>query len=99
MPFDTAPFAPSYNRGIIVTPAVASASTTISGNSQTLCLTNLGANVCYVRLSDVATTASTADYPIPGGAQVTISKPREYGILAHISAAGTSLHIIPGEGF
>lgn len=99
MPFDTAPFAPSYNRGVIVTPGATSATVVLTGATQTLCFTNLGANVCYVRLSDVAITASTADYPIPGGAQVTISKPREYANLAYISAAGTSLHIIPGEGF
>lgn len=99
MPFDSSPFSPSYNRGVTVTPAAASASTTIGGATNTLCLTNLGANVCYVRLSDAATTASTADYPIPGGAQVVITKPRDYDIVAYISAAGTTLHILPGEGF
>lgn len=99
MPFETSPFSPSYGRGITVAPGAASASTDVAGNSQTLCLTNLGANVCYVRMSDVAVAATTADYPIPGGAQVTITKPREYDLLTHISAAGTTLHIIPGEGF
>ena len=99
MPFESSPFSPAYARGIIVLPGAASASATITGNSQTLCLTNLGANVCYIRMSDVAAPATTADYPIPGGAQVTITKPREYGLLTHISAAGTTLHIIPGEGF
>jgi len=99
MSFETSPFTPAYGRGVTVTPAAASASVTIGGNSQTLCLTNLGANVCYIRMSDVAVSATHSDYPIPGGAQVTITKPREYGLLTHVSAAGTTLHIIPGEGF
>lgn len=100
MAYNTSPFSPSYGNGTIVSPGAASANAAIPVKSQTLCLTNLGANVCYIRLSeDASATATTADYPLPGGAQVTITKPYDYNRIAHISASGTSLHILPGEGF
>lgn len=93
-------FGPSYTKGVTVAPGIASASTTIGAGSKTLCLTNLGTVVCYVRVSSVAASATTADYPVPAGAQVSISKPQDDGIVSYITAAGTaSLHIIPGEGF
>ncbi len=95
-----ATFAPSYTKGVTVAPGVASASTTIGAGSKSLCLTNLSTVVCYVRVSSVSASATTADYPVPAGAQVTISKPQDDGIVSYITAAGTSsLHIIPGEGF
>ena len=91
MPYNSAPFSPGYNRGVIVSPGAASATATVTGATQTVCLTNLGANVCYIRFGETA--------PVPGGAQVTITKPGDYSLMAHISAAGTSLHVMPGEGF
>ena len=100
MPYNSAPFSPGYNRGVIVSPGAASATATVTGATQTVCLTNLGANVCYIRFGETApVVATTADYPVPGGAQVTITKPGEYSLMAYISAGGTSLHVMPGEGF
>jgi hypothetical protein len=94
------PVSPSYTRGQTVNPAAASANVALSSSSKQLILTNLGANVCYVRLSDdAAAVATTADYPVPSGAQLVISKDERHTRLAHISAAGTTLHFIPGEGF
>lgn len=93
-------FAPSYTKGITVAPGTVSASSTIGAGSKSLCLTNLSTTVCYVRVSSVAATATAADYPVPAGAQVSISKPQDDGIVSYVTAAGTaSLHIIPGEGF
>lgn len=93
-------FAPSYTKGITVAPGIASASSIIGAGSKSLCLTNLSAVVCYVRVSSVAATATEADYPIPANAQVSISKPQDDSIVSYVTAAGTSsLHIIPGEGF
>lgn len=95
-----ATFAPSYTKGVTVAPGVASASSTIGLGSKTLCLTNLSTTVCYVRVSSVAALATIADYPVPAGAQVTISKPQDDSIVSYITAAGAaSLHILPGEGF
>ena len=95
------PFMPSFTQGQTVTPAAAAAAVTIRAEDDQVCLTNLGANVCYVRLTDSSSTAnaSTADYPVPPGAQVVITKGETISRLSHISAAGTTLHIITGNGW
>lgn len=94
-----APFCPAYTQGKTVSPAAAAASTTIGKGAKNLCLTNTGSNICYVRtgVSDIEATA--ADYPVPGGAQVVISKDEQHDTLSYISASGTTLHAIPGEGW
>ena len=92
-------FAPAYGQGITVSPAAASASSTIGVGSKSLTLTNLGAEVCYVRVGKAGIVATTADYPLLAGTQVSISKFQDDTTVAYISAVGTSLHIIPGEGW
>jgi hypothetical protein len=94
-----APFNPAYNSGQTVAPGAAAASISVNPVSKNVCLTNLGANVCYVRLSDVAISATVADYPVPPGMQVIITKQDGHSILSHISAAGTTLHVMTGEGW
>lgn len=92
-------FNPSYGKGQVLTPAVASAAVAIGAGEKTLCLTNSGANICYVRTGVAGVVASAADYLVPPGSQVTITKDQDHTHLATISAAGTTLHVIPGEGF
>lgn len=94
-----APFQPSYTLGQVVAPAAAAASITIGAGSKQLCLTNLGSNICYVRVGTGTIAATTADMAVPPGVQITISKAQDDSVLSHISALGTSLHVIPGEGF
>lgn len=94
-----APFNPSYTSGQIVAPAAAAASVSINAEAKSVCLSNLGGFVCYVRVSNAAVSATTADYPVMPGVQVVISKGDGENVLSHISAAGTSLHIMTGEGF
>lgn len=100
-----AAFAPHYTRGQTVTPGAAALSTIIGHSKKTLCLTNLGTSVVYVRsyrLADnpAGVAATIADYPVPAGAQVTISKPQDDDSLSYIAPSGSaSLHIISGEGF
>ena len=92
-------FNPAYGSGVTVAPGVVSASSTIASGNQSLCLTNLGSVVCYVRVTAAASTATAADYPVPVGAQVTISKSTGAVIVSYVTAAGTgSLHIMHGEG-
>lgn len=93
------PFAPAYGSGQTVAPAVASATVDINGFTNQLMLTNTGANICHIRISGDGVAATVADYPIPAGAQVVISKPQGPAKLSHISALGTTLHIMNGEGF
>lgn len=94
-----APFNPAYTSGQTVTPAAAAASINVNAVSKNVCLTNLGTNVCYVRLSDVAISATIADYPIPAGAQMVVTKQDGHFILSHISPSGTTLHVMTGEGW
>jgi hypothetical protein len=94
-----APVQPGYGTGQVLSPAAAAATATLKTGSKQLILTNLGANVCYVRVGQSVANASTADYPVPAGAQVVITKAQDDNQLSHISAVGTTLHVINGEGF
>jgi hypothetical protein len=94
-----APFQPAASSGVIVTPAAASAAVTIGLGNKNVCFTNLGANVCYVRCGLAGITASTADYPVLPNSQIVLGKDQDHNTVAHISASGTSLSILPGEGW
>ena len=95
------PFIPKYGAGVTVTPTTSSASSTIGLSNKTLMLTNLSTTVVsYVRLSLGASTATTADLPIPPSAQVKIGKDQDFDTVSYITASGSgSLHILPGEGW
>lgn len=94
-----APIQPAYTTGQIVTPAAGSATISIrKGNKQQI-LTNQGANVCYVRIGQGIGAATTADYPVPAGSQVVVTRADDDDQLSHISPLGTTLHIMNGEGF
>jgi hypothetical protein len=91
-------FNPAWGSGITVSPTSSSASAEIGGGNKTVVFTNTGTNVCYVRCGDSSVTATTADYPVVVGQQVAIGKFQDYTHVAYISAGGTDLHIIAGEG-
>jgi len=93
------PVNPHYGSGQVVTPAVGAASVPLNAVAKQVILTNLGAAVCYVRIGAGAQVATTADYPIPSGAQCVVTKADGHDTLSHISAAGTSLHVMDGEGW
>lgn len=94
----SSPFTPAYGSGQTVSPGAAAAAVTLNQGDQSVVLTNTGANICYVRISD-AGNATTADYPIVAGAQVCLTKGSDQQRLSHISATGTTLHIITGNGW
>jgi hypothetical protein len=93
------PVQPCYGSGQIVSPAATSATATLTPGSKQLILTNIGANTCNVRVGQSVAAATTADYPVPAGAQVVISKGQDDNQMSHISATGTTLHVMNGEGF
>lgn len=96
-----AAFAPHYGTNQVIAPAAASASITIGAGNRSLLIQNTGANIAYVRaykVSDGAVSATTADLAIPSGKQLVISKPPDFDTLAHISATGTTLNVMSGEG-
>jgi hypothetical protein len=94
-----APFHPNATRGQTVAPAAASAQITIGLGNKNVCFTNLGAAVCYVRTGAGAVVATTADYPVLPNSQIVLSKDDQHDSIAFISATGTTLHIICGEGW
>ena len=92
-------FTPHYNSGQSVT-AGASQQLTIDKNALSVCITNIGAtNTAYVRIGSDTFTASAADYPILPNTQKVISKPYGADKIAIYAAAGTTIHVIDGEGF
>lgn len=94
-----APFNPAYTQGQTVTAAAVAASVTVNKASKQITVTNLGSNIAYVRTGTGAIAASTADMPILPGTQVTLTKGDNQETFSYISAAGTTLHVIPGEGW
>jgi len=92
-------FNPTFGTGSIEAVTNSSATEDIETGVvvESLCLTNLGATVCYVRTGVDSATATTADYPVPGYAQVIIKKNPGHNKLAYITESGTtSLHVITG---
>ena len=91
-------FMPHYGAGQVVTPAAAAANATINKDDEYVMCSNIGTNVCYVEIGLTgAVTATTADMVIPAGQQVLIRKGKGMDQISHISATGTTLHIITGH--
>jgi hypothetical protein len=96
-----APFEPRRGTNQVVTPAAASASTTIDPVAKSVRFVNSGAAICHVRIGPtkaVAEPATTADMPILAGGSIVVQKGDGDNLVAYISAAGTTLHIQTGEG-
>lgn len=94
-----APIQPAYGSGQTVNPAAGANTAQLAPGSKQLILTNLGANPAYVRVGQGVANASAADYPVPAGAQVVITKAEADNQLSHVSPLGTTLHVMNGEGF
>jgi hypothetical protein len=93
-------FNPAYTKGVTVAPGTVSAASTVGVGSKSLCITNLGAVVVYVRVGGFGVVATAADYPVLPSVQLSISKDQDATHVAYVTASGTgSLHMIPGEGF
>lgn len=93
-----APFNPNRGANQVTTPGAASASVTIDAKAKSVRLVNSGANICHVRIGEGSQTATTADTPVLAGESFIVSKAEDEDTLAHISAAGTTLHVQTGEG-
>lgn len=93
-----APFQPQRGSNQVTTPGAASASVSIDPIAKSVRLVNSGANICHVRIGSGAQTATTADLPLRAGTEIVVSKGQGDDTLAHISAAGTTLHVQTGEG-
>ena len=93
-------FSPHYGGGQVVSATSTSAQATVAGSALGLRITNFdAANVAYVKVGSGTFTASTADYPIRPNSEIWVTKPYGADKVAYYSLAGSSLHIIEGEGF
>lgn len=98
------PFNPAYGSNQILSVGATSDAATIDAGrySKQVRIVNIGVNIAHVRLynaADGAQEATEADFPVPGGMSSTITKDQRHDTLAHISADGTTLHVMLGEGF
>jgi len=93
-------FSPGYGSGVIVTAGAASVTAELEGSTSTaLCITNSGTVIAYVRTGDPGAVASTADYPVLGGQQVSITINANHTHFAYIAPSGAPvLHVMRGEG-
>ena len=94
-----APFQPKYGSGQDVTAGAASASVSIGKGNKQIRIINTGNNPGHVRIGHGSQTASATDLRMQPGAVEVISKADDDDTLAHISALGTTLNIMLGEGW
>ena len=97
------PFFPHYGKNLVVTPAVASASSAISADDKQVRVVNSGASIGYFRTYNsfggtVAQSATTADCPVIASQAIIVSAGPNHDAIAYISAVGTTFNIMTGEG-
>lgn len=98
------PIAPSYGSGVISVLAAAGTASVNLPQTRQIIITNQGANPVYVRLgstmfSATVPAATTADYPVPPNAQVVITGGYDDTRVNLLSPAGTTVHVMGGEGW
>jgi len=96
------PFAPHYGSNQVLAAAAAASAVAISHQAKQMRVVNTGANKAYFRTYDSGSApipaASTADYCVPPGLAATVSK-IGHNAISVISAGGTTLEVMTGEGF
>jgi hypothetical protein len=96
------PFSPQYGSNQVVTAGASSAAKSINKDSKQVRVVNTGANKGYFRIYDSsngAQAATIADCPVVAGTAVTVTKGGNQDTIAYISASGTTLEVMTGEGF
>jgi len=93
------PFKPAFGTNQSVSPAASSARVALKNlDNRSLFLNNSGSNICYVRLGDSSVVATAADCPVIPGSYLFIERGLDTTSIAYISASGTTLDIMQGEG-
>ena len=95
------PFSPDYGCNVVLTAAALSANTPIKAQSSQLRIVNNGANIAYVRpyaSADGTVDATTADLAVAAGQSTTVTKSQAHDRLSYISALGTTLQVMTGQG-
>lgn len=100
---------PTYGSNVVLTAAATSAQSTLgpgAAANANLRVVNTGAAKGYFRTYNAADAvvtpalgvATTADVPVTAGLATTITKPKTHDSIAYISATGTTLEAMGGEG-
>lgn len=96
------PFFPHYGTNQVLAAAAAAAPAALPHGGKQLRVVNTGAAKAYFRTYNSLTTpapvASIADYCIPAGLGCVVSK-IGHDMISVISATGTTLEVMVGEGF
>lgn len=98
---DFFPFFPIFGRTVSLGGTDSSANTSIDmDNATSVMIYNKGSSTAYVKWDKSSATATTADCPIPAGAQVVFSASNQATSLAVIceSTETTTIKITPGRG-
>lgn len=94
------PFNPRWGSNQSLTANSSSQRVSTSSYTKQLHIENTGTtNPVYVRVGDISVVATTADLRISPGTVEVITKFQDNAYLAYISASGTTLEVIEGEGW
>lgn len=95
------PIQPAYGSGQVLSPGATAVTTSITRGSKQVIVTNFGANACFMRFGATGIKdASPADYMVPAGAQIVLTKGQDDALVSHIAPFGnTTIHVICGEGY
>lgn len=96
------PFSPHYGTNQVLAAGAAALTANLDPVDKSVRIINTGSNIAYVRIfysTGIAVPATTADFPITAGLAATITKADGQDRLSYISATGTSLQVMTGEGW
>lgn len=96
------PFAPRYGSNQVLTANSSSQIATLKTGNKQLRVVNTGAAKGYFRvfkIADGAQSATVADCPVDTGKEKVVTIDQDYDGFSYISATGTTLEVMPGEGF
>lgn len=95
------PFIPKGAGGTWVNATTSATRIASGAGSESMCFTAPVTNTdtVYVRCGDSAVVATSADYPMLPGAQVSIGKFVDWAYVSLVSASGTQpVQVLPGIG-
>lgn len=96
------PFFPQYGSNQVLAAAAASATASINAKCKQVRVVNSGAAKGYFRTFNSvngAVSATTGDCVVLPNVPVVVTKDEGHDSIAYISATGTTLEVMTGEGF
>lgn len=92
-------FYPAFKSGKSISATATSARVALDTETGSVVPTNTGTELCYVCFGDSTVVATSADYPLIGGTQVSLGRDPRATHAAAICPGGTStVLLISGEG-